>query len=40
MCLKKKPRALPIAGAYRCKKCGAVASKKKKLCKPKLLRET
>jgi hypothetical protein len=37
MCLKDKPKKSGKAGDFACKKCGAVASKKKKLCKPKKL---
>tara|TARA_Y100000814_G_scaffold196975_1_gene144841 strand:- start:252 stop:374 length:123 start_codon:yes stop_codon:yes gene_type:complete len=35
MCIKKKPRIQLEVGYYQCKKCGAVANKEKKVCKPK-----
>jgi len=35
MCLKKKPRLELLSRHYECKKCGAVSTEKKKLCKPK-----
>jgi hypothetical protein len=34
MCLKSKPRKPRKPGKFECKKCGAVAGKKKKICKP------
>lgn len=40
MCLKKKlPKAEAEVGCYRCKSCGAVARKKKKLCKASLIKK-
>ena len=38
MCIKKKPRIELEVGFYRCKSCGAVSPKKKKLCKPKKIK--
>jgi len=35
MCQKHKPIREAKPGDYRCKKCGVVAKKAKKLCKPK-----
>lgn len=34
-CQKGKHKAKAKPGRYRCKKCGAVAKKKRPLCKPK-----
>ena len=34
-CLRGKRKREPKPGDYRCKDCGVVAAKKKKLCKPK-----
>jgi len=38
-CQKGKPGDKPKPGRYRCKDCGVVARKKKKLCKPKEIKE-
>ncbi|MBS3822057.1 MAG: hypothetical protein GVY16_07795 [Planctomycetes bacterium] len=36
---KNKNKNKPKAGRFRCTKCGAVAKKKKHLCKPKTIRK-
>ena len=38
-CLKGKKTAKDKPGNFRCTKCGAIAAKKKKLCKPKKIKE-
>jgi len=38
-CLKGRKTAKPKSGDYECKKCGATAKKKGKLCKPKKIRD-
>ena len=38
-CQKGKPIRKANAGDYRCKECGVVSSKKKKLCSPKKVKE-
>ena len=38
-CLKGKKEAKEEPGNYRCKKCGAVTEKKKRLCEPKKIKE-
>ncbi len=38
-CLKGKNKSKPKPGRYRCKKCDAVAKKKKHLCKPKKIKD-
>jgi hypothetical protein len=38
-CLKGKKKAERKAGNFECKKCGALAEKKKKLCKPKKIKK-
>jgi hypothetical protein len=38
-CLKDKPIRTAKAGDFRCKECGAVATKKKRLCKPKKVKK-
>jgi hypothetical protein len=38
-CLKGKPIRPAKPGDFRCKKCGAVAAKKKRLCKPKKVKK-
>ncbi|MFP4140715.1 MAG: hypothetical protein ACOCXY_03115 [Planctomycetota bacterium] len=38
-CLKGKKKAKDKPGNYRCKKCGAIHEKKKKLCKPKKIKD-
>ncbi len=38
-CLKGKSEAKAKPGRYRCKKCGAVAKKKDRLCKGKKIKE-
>jgi hypothetical protein len=38
-CLKGKKKAKNKPGNFRCKKCGAIDKKKKKLCKPKKIKE-
>ncbi len=38
-CLKGKDSAKKKPGRFECKVCGAVAKKKKKVCKPKKLKE-
>lgn len=38
MCLKGKKTAPETPGNFRCKKCGATAEKKKKLCKPQKIK--
>lgn len=38
-CLKGKDKNKPKPGRYKCKKCDAVAKKKKDLCKPKKLKK-
>ena len=40
MCIKKKPRIELEVGYYLCKKCGAVSSREKKVCKPKLIKKS
>jgi hypothetical protein len=37
-CLKGKSKAKEKPGRYRCRKCGAVAKKKKSMCKPKKIK--
>lgn len=39
MCLKGKKSAPEKPGNYKCTKCGAVAKKKGKLCKPKKIKK-
>ena len=39
MCIKDKPRKKRKPGRFECSKCGAVSKKKKKLCKPKKIRD-
>jgi len=38
VCLKGKCTAKDKPGNYKCKKCGAIAAKKGKLCDPKKIR--
>jgi hypothetical protein len=38
-CLKDEPRRDPKPGDFRCKDCGAVAAKKKLLCRPKKVKK-
>jgi hypothetical protein len=38
-CLKGKNKNKPKPGRFRCKKCGAVAKKKKHLCKPRKIKD-
>ena len=38
-CLKGKSKDKPKPGSYECKKCGAVAKKKGKLCKPEKIKK-
>jgi hypothetical protein len=38
-CLKDSPRREAKPGDYRCKDCGAVSAKKKKLCRPKRVKK-
>jgi len=38
-CLKGQPIRTPKPGEFRCKDCGAVAAKKKNLCKPKKVKK-
>ncbi|WP_027388887.1 hypothetical protein [Chrysiogenes arsenatis] len=38
-CLKGKSKTDPHPGAFLCKKCKAVAEKKKQLCDPKKIKE-
>lgn len=38
-CLKGKSKAKSKPGHYECKKCGAVAKKKGKVCKPSKIKE-
>jgi len=37
-CLKGKSKSKPKPGRFECKKCGAVAKKKGKLCKPRKIK--
>jgi hypothetical protein len=39
MCLKGKTKKKPRAGRYHCTKCDAVSKSKKKLCKPKKIKD-
>jgi len=39
MCLKGKKEAKAKAGNFRCKSCGAVTTKKRRLCKPKKIKK-
>ncbi len=39
MCLKGKKEAKAKPGNFRCKKCGAVSKKKKRLCDPKKIKK-
>lgn len=39
-CKKDKPRKAPKPGKFQCRKCGAVAKKKKKICKPEKILAT
>jgi hypothetical protein len=34
-----KPNRKPKPGEFRCKECGAVSAKKKRLCKPKKVKK-
>ena len=38
MCLKGKKTAPEEKGSFRCRKCGATARKKDKLCKPEKIK--
>jgi hypothetical protein len=38
-CLKGQKKAKSKPGNFRCKKCGAIHKKKKKLCKPKKIKD-